>query len=160
APCPSPPDPPWWRRRGTSPRRSSTFGGRCHRAIFQTIRRARTGPPWPTTSSSATAARGGAPNEFRADVRRRAGREPRRCPRRRRACRRRDRRARPLHGRALGWLHARASYKLLAGAPARPRGAWERIEFFWGDERPVPPDPPESKYAWRPPTLRLRLSHR
>src|SRR4029450_10346347 len=102
---------------------------------------------WPPTSSSATAARGGAPNEFRADVRRRAGREPRRCPRRRRAGRRRDRRARPLHGRALGWLHARALYKLLAGAPDRPRGAWERIEFFWGDERPVPPDHPESNYG-------------
>src|SRR4029450_3310843 len=102
---------------------------------------------WPPTSSSATAARGGAPNEFRADVRRRGGREPRRCPRRRRPCRRRDPPARPLHGRAPEWLHARASYKLFAGAPAWPRGAWERIEFFWGDERPVPPDHPESNYG-------------
>jgi 6-phosphogluconolactonase/glucosamine-6-phosphate isomerase/deaminase len=41
----------------------------------------------------------------------------------------------------------RALYKLLAGAPTRPRGAWERIEFFWGDERPVPPDHPESNYG-------------
>jgi 6-phosphogluconolactonase len=34
-------------------------------------------------------------------------------------------------------------YSLLASTPAIP---WDRICFFWGDERHVPPDDPESNY--------------
>jgi 6-phosphogluconolactonase len=41
----------------------------------------------------------------------------------------------------------RALYSLLAGDEAlRGRVPWEKIHFFWGDERPVPPDHPDSNY--------------
>lgn len=39
-------------------------------------------------------------------------------------------------------------YALLANADADYRGriAWDKLHFFWGDERHVPPDNPESNY--------------
>jgi len=37
----------------------------------------------------------------------------------------------------------RGLYKLLASNPSMP---WEAIHFFWGDERHVPPDHPESNF--------------
>ena len=37
-------------------------------------------------------------------------------------------------------------YRLLAEAPYRDRLPWPRIHLFWGDERCVPPDHPESNY--------------
>jgi 6-phosphogluconolactonase len=41
----------------------------------------------------------------------------------------------------------RRLYALLAGDPGlRGRIPWDRIHFFWGDERRVPPDHPESNY--------------
>ncbi|MBI4608668.1 MAG: 6-phosphogluconolactonase [Candidatus Rokubacteria bacterium] len=40
----------------------------------------------------------------------------------------------------------RRLYQLLAEAPYRSEVAWERVEFFWGDERAVPPDHPDSNY--------------
>lgn len=40
----------------------------------------------------------------------------------------------------------RRLYQLLAEAPYRNQVAWERVEFFWGDERAVPPDHPDSNY--------------
>jgi 6-phosphogluconolactonase len=40
----------------------------------------------------------------------------------------------------------RRLFQLLAGPPWRERVAWDRIEFFWGDERCVPPDHPDSNY--------------
>ena len=42
----------------------------------------------------------------------------------------------------------RALYQLLAdpASPYRGRIAWEAIHFFWGDERHVPPDDPDSNF--------------
>ena len=40
----------------------------------------------------------------------------------------------------------RRLYSLLAGDEFRRRVAWARIHFFFGDERHVPPDDPESNY--------------
>jgi 6-phosphogluconolactonase len=40
----------------------------------------------------------------------------------------------------------RRLYQLLAEPPYAADVPWERVEFFWGDERPVPPDHPESNY--------------
>jgi 6-phosphogluconolactonase len=37
-------------------------------------------------------------------------------------------------------------YRLLASDPFRDRMPWEVIHFFWGDERHVPPDHPESNF--------------
>jgi 6-phosphogluconolactonase len=37
-------------------------------------------------------------------------------------------------------------YQLLAAEPFRAQVDWGRVEFFWGDERCVPPDHPESNY--------------
>lgn len=44
----------------------------------------------------------------------------------------------------------RGLYAALAERPFREQIDWQRIEVFWGDERPVPPDDPESNYgmAW------------
>ena len=39
-----------------------------------------------------------------------------------------------------------ALYRLLAASPYRESLPWERMLFFWGDERCVPPDDPESSY--------------
>lgn len=40
----------------------------------------------------------------------------------------------------------RALYHLLSEAPFRDRLPWNAVEVFWGDERHVPPDHPESNY--------------
>ena len=40
----------------------------------------------------------------------------------------------------------RRLYELLAEGPLRGQVDWERVEFFWGDERAVPPDDPQSNY--------------
>ena len=40
-----------------------------------------------------------------------------------------------------------AIYTRLAGDPYRQVLPWDRIHFFWGDERNVPPDHPESNYG-------------
>jgi 6-phosphogluconolactonase len=40
----------------------------------------------------------------------------------------------------------KAAFDLLAAAPLRERTEWKRIRFFFGDERCVGPDDPESNY--------------
>lgn len=40
----------------------------------------------------------------------------------------------------------RALYRLLAGDPYRESLPWHAIHFFWGDERHVPPDHPQSNF--------------
>jgi 6-phosphogluconolactonase len=37
-------------------------------------------------------------------------------------------------------------FRLLAEEPYRAQIPWEQVYFFWGDERCVPPDDPESNY--------------
>ena len=44
-------------------------------------------------------------------------------------------------------------YALLASTQYRSRLDWQRVEFFWGDERHVPPDHPESNYRMAYETL-------
>lgn len=41
----------------------------------------------------------------------------------------------------------RPVYALLAAPPRVAAVDWSRVEFFWGDERCVPPDNPESNYG-------------
>ncbi len=38
------------------------------------------------------------------------------------------------------------AYPLLVAPPRVDGVDWSRVEFFWGDERPVPPDHPESNF--------------
>ena len=38
-------------------------------------------------------------------------------------------------------------YELLAAAPLRDRIPWDAVEFFFGDERSVPPEHPDSNYG-------------
>ncbi len=38
-------------------------------------------------------------------------------------------------------------YELLAAPPRRERVRWEDVEFFFGDERSVPPEHPDSNYG-------------
>lgn len=45
-----------------------------------------------------------------------------------------------------GGTTPRALYALLASEPYRSRVDWPRIEWFWGDERCVPPGHPASNY--------------
>lgn len=40
----------------------------------------------------------------------------------------------------------RRFYELLATPPYRDQMAWEKMDFFWGDERSVRPDHPDSNY--------------
>jgi len=47
----------------------------------------------------------------------------------------------------------RAMNALLAAPPRRAAVDWERVRFFFGDERTVPPDDPESNYAMNRETL-------
>jgi 6-phosphogluconolactonase len=50
----------------------------------------------------------------------------------------------------------RLTYSLLAGEPYRSQIEWAKIHFFWGDERCVPPDHPDSNYRMASEAL---LSH-
>lgn len=50
----------------------------------------------------------------------------------------------------------RLVYPLLVAPPRRDAIDWSRVEFFWGDERAVPPDDPESNYGL---ARRLLLDH-
>jgi 6-phosphogluconolactonase len=40
----------------------------------------------------------------------------------------------------------KAMFRVLAAEPFRSRVSWHRIRFFWGDERCVPPEHPDSNY--------------
>lgn len=51
----------------------------------------------------------------------------------------------------------RQLYELLSGEPFARSVDWTRIDFFWGDERCVPPDHPDSNYRMAKETLLDRL---
>src|SRR5262249_28579463 len=65
------------------------------------------------------------------------------------------------HGRFLvalaGGSTPRRLYQLLAEPPFREQVDWSRIEFFWGDERRVPPDHPDSNFRLAKDTLLDKL---
>ncbi len=46
-----------------------------------------------------------------------------------------------------GGATPRRIYELLAAPEHRHQVDWTRVEFFWGDERAVPPDHPDSNYG-------------
>jgi len=50
----------------------------------------------------------------------------------------------------------KAVYPLLLEPERRDRVDWSRVEFFWGDERSVPPDHPESNFGV---AYRMLISH-
>ena len=52
----------------------------------------------------------------------------------------------------------RRLYELLADGHRRSQVEWDRVEFFWGDERAVPPDHPESNYGMAAAVLLDRLA--
>ncbi|HEX9442727.1 MAG TPA: 6-phosphogluconolactonase [Candidatus Binatia bacterium] len=47
----------------------------------------------------------------------------------------------------------KALYALLAGPEFSPQIPWSEVHFFWGDERAVPPDHPDSNYRMAYETL-------
>jgi 6-phosphogluconolactonase len=51
----------------------------------------------------------------------------------------------------------KAVYRMLAGEPFRSQAPWDRIHVFWGDERHVPPDQPESNYRMASDALLSRV---
>jgi 6-phosphogluconolactonase len=48
-------------------------------------------------------------------------------------------------------------YRLLATEPFRARVRWDSIDFFWGDERHVPLDHPDSNYRMAAETLLAKV---
>lgn len=48
-------------------------------------------------------------------------------------------------------------YRVLAYEPYRSQVRWDQIEFFWGDERHVPPDHADSNYRMASETLLSRV---
>ncbi len=54
---------------------------------------------------------------------------------------------RPFRAVLAGGTTPRALYGLLSSPEYRGRVAWNHVEFFFGDERAVPPDHPDSNYA-------------
>ncbi len=51
----------------------------------------------------------------------------------------------------------RRMYELLAEAPRWAQLDWRRVEFFWGDERAVPPEHPDSNYGMAAAVLLRKL---
>lgn len=47
----------------------------------------------------------------------------------------------------------KALHTLLAAPPLRDRVEWSRVAFYWGDDRTVPPDHPDSNYKMARDTL-------
>jgi 6-phosphogluconolactonase len=56
-----------------------------------------------------------------------------------------------FHAALAGGNTPRKFYRLLASDEFRPQVSWNKVHLFWSDERPVPPDHPESNcgMAWK-----------
>lgn len=56
-----------------------------------------------------------------------------------------------FHAALAGGNTPREFYRLMAGDGFRPQVCWSKVHLFWSDERPVPPDHPDSNYgmAWK-----------
>ncbi len=52
----------------------------------------------------------------------------------------------------------RRLYEILAASPYRDQVVWGKVEFFWGDERAVPPDHPDSNYRMASDALLKKLN--
>lgn len=52
----------------------------------------------------------------------------------------------------------RRMYEILSEAPRWAHLPWERVEFFWGDERAVPPDHPDSNFGAAAASLLRKLA--
>lgn len=52
----------------------------------------------------------------------------------------------------------RRMYEILSEAPRWAELPWERVEFFWGDERAVPPDHPDSNFGAAAASLLRKLA--
>jgi 6-phosphogluconolactonase len=48
-------------------------------------------------------------------------------------------------------------FRMLAAAEFRSQVDWPRVQIFWGDERPVPPESPESNYGLARRELLIRV---
>ena len=58
-----------------------------------------------------------------------------------------------FHVALSGGSTPRRFHAMLADSPLRSQVDWTRIQFFWGDERCVPPDHPDSNYRMARETL-------
>ncbi len=58
-----------------------------------------------------------------------------------------------FHVALSGGSTPRHFHAMLAASPLRERVDWSHIQFFWGDERCVPPDHPDSNYRMARETL-------
>ncbi|MFQ6022954.1 MAG: 6-phosphogluconolactonase [Acidiferrobacterales bacterium] len=52
----------------------------------------------------------------------------------------------------------RRLYELLAESPFNTQVAWDKLEFFWGDERAVPPEHADSNYGMTSDALLTKLA--
>ena len=52
----------------------------------------------------------------------------------------------------------RRMYQILSEGPRWAQLPWERVEFFWGDERAVPPDHPDSNFGAAAASLLRKLA--
>jgi 6-phosphogluconolactonase len=62
-----------------------------------------------------------------------------------------------FHVALAGGSTPRRLYELMADPPLRERVEWSRVEFFWGDERCVPPDHKDSNFAMAREALLRRI---
>lgn len=63
----------------------------------------------------------------------------------------------PIRIALSGGSTPRAFHSLLAAEPLRSRIPWDRVQVYWGDERCVPPDHPDSNYKMAMETLLSRV---